>query len=54
MTRDAIRLHRVVRTFGSGDATVTALHDLTLSSEPVRKLVFDQLDRWLTAYVERS
>ncbi|GAA2716552.1 ABC transporter ATP-binding protein [Actinoplanes palleronii] len=31
MTRDAIRLHRVVRTFGSGDATVTALHDLTLS-----------------------
>ncbi|HET7736099.1 MAG TPA: alpha/beta hydrolase [Nocardioidaceae bacterium] len=30
------------------------LHDLTLSAEPVRKLVFDQLDRWLTAYVERS
>jgi len=30
------------------------LHDLTLSAEPVRKQVFDQLDRWLTAYVERS
>ncbi|MEU4624952.1 ABC transporter ATP-binding protein [Actinoplanes sp. NPDC023801] len=31
MTRDAIRLRRVVRTFGAGDATVTALHDLSLS-----------------------
>ncbi|WP_433797208.1 ABC transporter ATP-binding protein [Actinoplanes sp. CA-252034] len=31
MTHDAIRLHRVVRRFGSGDATVTALHDLSLS-----------------------
>ncbi|MEV4280190.1 ABC transporter ATP-binding protein [Actinoplanes xinjiangensis] len=31
MTRDAIRLHRVVRRFGSGDAAVTALHDLSLS-----------------------
>ncbi|GAA4608178.1 putative ABC transport system ATP-binding protein [Actinoplanes octamycinicus] len=31
MTRDALRLQRVVRTFGSGDATVTALHDLTLA-----------------------
>jgi putative ABC transport system ATP-binding protein len=31
MTRDAIRLHHVVRTFGTGDATVTALHDLSLS-----------------------
>ena len=30
------------------------LHDLTLSPEPVRKLVFDQIDRWLTAYVERG
>ena len=29
-----------------------ALHDVTLSREPVRKLAFDQLDRWLTAYVE--
>jgi putative ABC transport system ATP-binding protein len=31
MTRDAIRLRHVVRTFGSGDAAVTALHDLSLS-----------------------
>ncbi|MFC4070332.1 ABC transporter ATP-binding protein [Actinoplanes subglobosus] len=31
MTRDAIRLRQVVRRFGSGDAAVTALHDLTLS-----------------------
>jgi putative ABC transport system ATP-binding protein len=31
MTRDAIRLHRVVRTFGSGDARVTALNELSLS-----------------------
>ncbi|WIM92473.1 ABC transporter ATP-binding protein [Actinoplanes oblitus] len=34
MTRDAMRLHRVVRTFGSGDAAVTALHDLSLSFAP--------------------
>ncbi|MFL6052459.1 MAG: hypothetical protein ACJ72W_06000 [Actinoallomurus sp.] len=27
------------------------LHDLVLSAEPVRAKVFDQLDRWLTAYV---
>jgi putative ABC transport system ATP-binding protein len=31
MTSDAIRLRRVVRTFGTGDAAVTALHELTLS-----------------------
>ncbi|MEU4164173.1 ABC transporter ATP-binding protein [Actinoplanes sp. NPDC026670] len=31
MTRDAIRLHGVSRSFGSGDAAVTALHHLTLS-----------------------
>ena len=31
MTRDAIRLQHVVRTFGSGDTAVTALHDLSLS-----------------------
>ncbi|BEL05175.1 ABC transporter ATP-binding protein [Actinoplanes sichuanensis] len=31
MTHDAIRLRGVVRRFGSGDAAVTALHDLTLS-----------------------
>ncbi|MEU8181636.1 ABC transporter ATP-binding protein [Micromonospora sp. NPDC049044] len=31
MTRDAIRLRRVVRTFGSGDPAITALHDLSLS-----------------------
>jgi alpha-beta hydrolase superfamily lysophospholipase len=30
------------------------IHDLTLSAEPARKLVFDQIDRWLTAYVERG
>lgn len=28
------------------------LHDLTLSPEPVRKLFFDQIDRWLDAYVD--
>jgi putative ABC transport system ATP-binding protein len=31
MTRDAIRLHHVARTFGTGDTAVTALHDLSLS-----------------------
>jgi putative ABC transport system ATP-binding protein len=31
MTRDAIRLCAVTRTYGSGDGTVTALDDLTLS-----------------------
>ena len=31
MTRDAIRLCAVTRTYGSGDSTVTALDDLTLS-----------------------
>jgi alpha-beta hydrolase superfamily lysophospholipase len=29
-----------------------ALHDVTLSTEPVRKVVFDEIDRFLTAYVE--
>jgi alpha-beta hydrolase superfamily lysophospholipase len=28
-----------------------ALHDVTLSPEPVRKLAFDEIDRWLDAYV---
>lgn len=28
------------------------LHDLTLSPEPVRKVYFDEITRWLTAYVE--
>jgi alpha-beta hydrolase superfamily lysophospholipase len=27
------------------------LHDLVLSAEPVRAKVFDELERWLTAYV---
>jgi alpha-beta hydrolase superfamily lysophospholipase len=27
------------------------LHDLVLSAEPVRAKVFDELDRWLTAYL---
>lgn len=31
MTRDAIRLRAVTRTYGSGDGVVTALDDLTLS-----------------------
>jgi putative ABC transport system ATP-binding protein len=31
MTRDAIRLRAVTRTYGSGDSAVTALDDLTLS-----------------------
>jgi len=30
-----------------------ALHDVTLSREPVRRAVFDRIDRFLTAYVER-
>ena len=30
-----------------------AMHDVTLSPEPVRSQVFDQLERWLSAYVER-
>jgi alpha-beta hydrolase superfamily lysophospholipase len=30
-----------------------ALHDVTLSPEPARTQVFDELDRWLSAYVER-
>jgi alpha-beta hydrolase superfamily lysophospholipase len=29
-----------------------ALHDVTLSREPVRKRAFDQIDRWLGAFVE--
>ena len=28
------------------------LHDLILSAEPVRKLVFDEIDRWSRAYLE--
>lgn len=30
-----------------------ALHDVTLSPEPARKRVFDELDRWREAHVER-
>ena len=30
-----------------------ALHDVTLSREPARSRAFDQLGRWLAAYVER-
>jgi alpha-beta hydrolase superfamily lysophospholipase len=30
-----------------------AMHDVTLSPEPARSRVFDELDRWLSAYVER-
>jgi alpha-beta hydrolase superfamily lysophospholipase len=30
------------------------LHDLMLSTEPVRKVVFDETDRWLSAYVDRD
>jgi alpha-beta hydrolase superfamily lysophospholipase len=30
------------------------VHDLTLSREPVRKVLFDQIDRWLDAYVDMS
>jgi hypothetical protein len=28
------------------------MHDLALSREPARKVFFDELDRWLAAYVE--
>ncbi len=31
-----------------------ARHDVTLSREPVRSVVFDEVSRWLTAYVETS
>jgi alpha-beta hydrolase superfamily lysophospholipase len=31
-----------------------ALHDVTLSAEPVRARVFDQIDRWLDAFVHVS
>lgn len=31
-----------------------ALHDITLSAEPVRKRAFDEISRWLDAYVERD
>jgi alpha-beta hydrolase superfamily lysophospholipase len=30
-----------------------AIHDATLSPEPVRSRVFDEIGRWLSAYVER-
>jgi alpha-beta hydrolase superfamily lysophospholipase len=30
-----------------------AMHDVTLSRQPARDRVFDELGRWLTAYVER-
>jgi alpha-beta hydrolase superfamily lysophospholipase len=30
-----------------------ALHDVTLSREPARTMVFDEISRWLDAYVER-
>ncbi len=30
-----------------------AMHDVTLSPEPARSRVFDELGRWLSAYVER-
>ncbi|WP_433174665.1 alpha/beta hydrolase [Actinoallomurus sp. CA-150999] len=29
----------------------SGLHDLVLSAEPVRKKVFDELERWMTAYL---
>jgi len=29
-----------------------ALHDVTMSAESVRKAAFDQIDRWLDAYIE--
>ncbi|MFT4009817.1 MAG: alpha/beta hydrolase [Nocardioidaceae bacterium] len=31
-----------------------ALHDVTLSAEPVRKHAFDEISRWVEAYVETS
>jgi alpha-beta hydrolase superfamily lysophospholipase len=31
-----------------------ALHDVTLSPEPVRKVVFDEVDRFLSAYVAKE
>jgi alpha-beta hydrolase superfamily lysophospholipase len=30
-----------------------ALHDITLSAEPVRKVAFEEISRWLDAYVEQ-
>jgi alpha-beta hydrolase superfamily lysophospholipase len=29
-----------------------AIHDVTISPEPVRSRVFDEIGRWLSAYVE--
>jgi alpha-beta hydrolase superfamily lysophospholipase len=29
-----------------------AIHDVTLSREPVRRRVFDEISRWLDAYVD--
>jgi alpha-beta hydrolase superfamily lysophospholipase len=31
-----------------------ALHDVTLSREPVRTQAFEQVSRWLAAYVDRG
>ena len=33
-------------------ASFRALHDVTLSPAPVRERVFDELGRWLDAYVD--
>ena len=30
-----------------------AMHDITLSTEPARKAAFEEIDRWLDAYIER-
>ena len=30
-----------------------AIHDAVLSPEPARSQVYDELDRWLSAYVDR-
>ena len=49
IARQAPRLSRHVTVVRVTDA----LHDVTLSRSEVRDVVFDELDRWLTAYVER-
>jgi alpha-beta hydrolase superfamily lysophospholipase len=48
MRRKAVRLSRHV-TVAQVDG---AIHDVTLSPEPARSRVFDEIGRWLSAYVE--
>ena len=51
---DVQQIRRWAGALGSHVTSVAiegARHDVTLSVEPVRKQVYDEIDRWLTAYV---